>query len=104
MLIISGVNVFPSQIESLLLDAEGIEPQYVIVVRKKGYLDSLSIDVEAKKEVYEAGKEKIGEIQGKIEGKIRGTIGIGAKVRLVPPKTIARSEGKAKRVFDERKK
>jgi phenylacetate-CoA ligase len=103
MLIISGVNVFPSQIESLLLDVEGIEPQYVIIVKKKGYLDSMNIDVEAKKEVYDAGKEKIEEIQRKVEGKIRGIIGIGAKVRLVPPKTIARSEGKAKRVFDERK-
>ena len=103
MLIISGVNVFPSQIESLLLDVEGIEPQYVIIVRKKGYLDSMSIDVEAKKEVYEAGKEKIEEIRRRIEGKIRGIIGIGAKVRLVPPKTIARSEGKAMRVLDERK-
>jgi phenylacetate-CoA ligase len=103
MLIISGVNVFPSQIESLLLEVEGIEPQYVIVVRKKGYLDSLNIDVEAKKEVYEAGKGKIEETQKKVEEKIRGIIGVGAKVRLVPPKTIARSEGKAKRVFDERK-
>ncbi len=103
MLIISGVNVFPSQIESLLLDVEGIEPQYVIVVRKKGYLDKLNIDVEAKKGVYEAGKEKIEEIQRKIEEKIRGIVGIGAKVRLVPPKTIARSEGKARRVLDERK-
>jgi phenylacetate-CoA ligase len=104
MLIISGVNVFPSQIESLLLEVEGIEPQYVIVVRKKGYLDSLDIDVETKKEVYEAGKEKMAEIQRKVEEKIRGIIGIGAKVRLVPPKTVTRSEGKAKRVFDERKK
>jgi phenylacetate-CoA ligase len=103
MLIISGVNVFPSQIESLLLDVEGIEPQYVIVVKKKGYLDAMHIDVEAKKEVYEAGKEKIEETRRKVEEKIRGIIGIGAKVRLVPPKTIARSEGKAKRVFDERK-
>jgi phenylacetate-CoA ligase len=103
MLIISGVNVFPSQIESLLLDVEGIEPQYVIVVKKKGYLDSMSIDVEAKKEVYDLGKGKIEEIQRKIEEKIRGIVGIGAKVRLVPPKTIARSEGKAKRVLDERK-
>jgi phenylacetate-CoA ligase len=103
MLIISGVNVFPSQIESLLLDFEGIEPQYVIVVRKKGYLDSMSIDVEAKKEVYEAGKEKIEETRRKIEEKVRGIVGIGAKVRLVPPKTIARSEGKATRVLDERK-
>ncbi len=103
MLIISGVNVFPSQIESLLLEVEGIEPQYVIIVKKKGYLDSMNIDVEAKKEVYEAGKEKIAETQKKVEEKIRGIVGIGAKVRLVPPKTIARSEGKAKRVFDERK-
>jgi phenylacetate-CoA ligase len=103
MLIISGVNVFPSQIESLLLEVEGIEPQYVIIVKKKGYLDSMNIDVEAKKEVYEAGKEKIAETQRKVEEKIRGIVGIGAKVRLVPPKTIARSEGKAKRVFDERK-
>jgi phenylacetate-CoA ligase len=103
MLIISGVNVFPSQIESLLLEVEGIEPQYVIVVRKKGYLDSLNIDVEAKKEVYEAGKGKIEETQKRVEEKIKGIIGVGAKVRLVAPKTIARSEGKAKRVFDERK-
>jgi len=63
----------------------------------------MSIDVEAKKEVYEAGKEKIEETRRKIEEKIRGIVGIGAKVRLVPPKTIARSEGKAKRVLDERK-
>jgi phenylacetate-CoA ligase len=103
MLIISGVNVFPSQIESLLLEVEGIEPQYVIIVKKKGYLDSMNIDVEAKKEVYEAGKEKITETERKVEEKIRGIVGIGTKVRLVPPKTIARSEGKAKRVFDERK-
>ncbi len=103
MLIISGVNVFPSQIESLLLEVEGIEPQYVIMVKKKGYLDSMNIDVEAKKEAYDAGKEKIAETERKVEEKIRGIIGIGAKVRLVPPKTIARSEGKAKRVFDERK-
>ena len=103
MLIISGVNVFPSQIESLLLEVEGIEPQYVIIVKKKGYLDSMNIDVEAKKEVYEGGKEKIAETQKKVEEKIRGIVGIGVKVRLVPPKTIARSEGKAKRVFDERK-
>jgi phenylacetate-CoA ligase len=96
------VNVFPSQIESLLLDVEGIEPQYVIVVKKKGYLDAMHIDVEAKKGVYEAGKEKIEETRRKVEEKIKGIVGIGAKVRLVPPKTIARSEGKAKRVFDER--
>ncbi len=102
MLIISGVNVFPSQIESLLLDFPEVEPQYVIILKKKGYLDTISIDVESRPEVYEAGKEKIAEIEKKIAGKIKGIIGIGAAVRIVPPKTITRSEGKAKRVFDQR--
>ena len=103
MLIIGGVNVFPSQIESILLDIPEVEPQYVIIVRKKGYLDQLHVDVEAKKEVYDLGPQKISEVEKMIEGKMRGIIGIGMKIRLVPPKSITRSEGKAKRIFDERK-
>jgi phenylacetate-CoA ligase len=103
MLIISGVNVFPSQIESILLEMPEVEPQYVLIIRKKGYLDALSVDVEAKPEVYDMGEEKLREVEGKIEGRIRGIIGIGVKVRCVPPKSIERSEGKAKRVFDARK-
>jgi phenylacetate-CoA ligase len=103
MLIIGGVNIFPSQIESLLLDQKGIEPQYVIIVRKKGYLDSLEVDVEAKPEIYQAGEGKIKEVEQSIETHMRGVIGIGIKIRLVPPGTITRSEGKAKRVIDERK-
>ncbi len=103
MLIIGGVNIFPSQIESLLLDQKGIEPQYVIIVRKKGYLDSLEVNVEAKPEIYQAGDEKIKEVEKRIESHMRGVIGIGIKIRLVSPGTIARSEGKAKRVIDERK-
>ena len=103
MLIIGGVNVFPSQIESLLLDMKEVEPQYVIYVRKKGYLDQLHLDVEARKETYDAGPQKIAEVEKMVEAKIRGTIGIGIKIRLVPPKSITRSEGKAKRVIDERK-
>jgi len=103
MLIIGGVNIFPSQIESILLDLNEIEPQYVIIVKKKGYLDQLHVDVEARQETYDAGPKKIAEVEKMVEGKIRGMTGIGAKVRLVPPKTITRSEGKAKRVIDERK-
>ena len=103
MLIIGGVNVFPSQIESLLLDVKEVEPQYVIYVRKKGYLDQLHLDVEARKETYDAGPQKIAEVEKMVEAKIRGTMGIGIKIRLVPPKAITRSEGKAKRVIDERK-
>jgi len=104
MLIISGVNVFPSQIESLLLDIDEVEPQYRLIVRKKGYLDQLVVQVEAKDEVYEAGKEKQNEVEGKIMGHIKGNMGISVEVNLVEPKFIARSEGKALRVVDERPK
>jgi len=104
MLIISGVNIFPSQIESLLLDQKEVEPQYVIIVKKRGYLDTLEVHVEAKPAVYEAGAEMIKGAEQKIENHIKGMIGVGIKVRLVAPGTITRSEGKAKRVIDERKK
>lgn len=104
MLIISGVNVFPSQVEALLLDIDEVEPQYVIVVRKKRYLDQLIVKVEAKKEVYEAGAEKRSEVEAKIAGHIKGMMGIGVEINLVEPKTIVRSEGKALRVIDERPK
>ena len=104
MLIISGVNIFPSQIESLLLDQKEVEPQYVIIVKKRGYLDTLEVHVEAKPAVYEAGAEMIKGAEQKIENHIKGMIGVGIKVRLVAPGTITRSEGKAKRVIDERQK
>jgi phenylacetate-CoA ligase len=104
MLIISGVNVFPSQIEALLLEIDEVEPQYRMIVSKKGYLDHLSVQVEGKKEVYEAGKDRRHEIEGKIAGHIKGMMGIGVGVELVDPKSIARSEGKAVRVIDERPK
>jgi phenylacetate-CoA ligase len=104
MLIISGVNVFPSQIEALLLEIEEVEPQYRLVVRKKGYLDHLSVQVEGKKEVYDAGEARRHEIEGKIAAHIKGMMGIGVDVELMDLKSIARSEGKALRVIDERPK
>jgi phenylacetate-CoA ligase len=104
MLIISGVNVFPSQIEALLLEIEEVEPQYRMVVSKKGYLDQLKVQVEGKKEIYEAGESRRHEIEGKIAGHIKGMMGIGVGVELVDPKSLARSEGKAVRVIDERPK
>ena len=104
MLIISGVNVFPSQIESLLLDLNEVEPQYRLIVRKKGYLDQLVVQVEGKKDVYEAGPDRRHEVEGKIAAHIKGNIGISVEVDLVEHKFIARSEGKALRVVDERPK
>ncbi|MBW1712870.1 MAG: phenylacetate--CoA ligase [Deltaproteobacteria bacterium] len=102
MMIISGVNVFPSQIESILLEVAEVEPQYVIIIKKKGYLDALFVDVEAKSEVFDLGQDKLDEVARMINSKIRGTIGINVGIRLVPPKSIERSEGKAKRIFDAR--
>lgn len=102
MLIISGVNVFPSQIESLLLEIEEVEPQYLLVVTKKGYLDQLAVRVEAKKEVYELGPGKLKEVEKKTGHHIRSVLGIGVNIILVEPKSIVRSEGKAKRIIDER--
>jgi len=104
MLIISGVNVFPSQIEALLLDVEEVLPQYVLVIRKKGYLDNLTVRVEAKPEVYDMGTEKRSEVEKKIAAHIKGMMGIGVKADILAPKTITRSEGKALRVIDERPK
>ena len=104
MLIISGVNVFPSQIESLLLDIEEVEPQYMLIVRKKGYLDQLIVKVEAKKEAYEAGTQKRKEVENKIQRHIKSIMGVTVDVNLLEPKLLTRSEGKAKRVIDERPK
>ena len=70
----------------------------------KGYLDQLSVHVEGKKEVYDAGPEKVTEVENKIQAHIRGMIGIGVGVKMVALKTIARSEGKAQRVIDKRVK
>jgi phenylacetate-CoA ligase len=104
MLIISGVNVFPSQIESLLLEIPEVEPQYRLVVRKKGYLDQLIVQVEGKKDIYDAGPEKRLEVAAKVMGHIKGMMGIGVDVEIVQAKFINRSEGKALRVVDERPK
>ncbi|MFH0813593.1 MAG: phenylacetate--CoA ligase [Pseudomonadota bacterium] len=102
MLIISGVNVFPSQIESLLLDLEEVEPQYILIVRKKGHLDHLIIEVEVKKHVFDAGPAERTKVAAKIADYIKGMVGISVEVIAVAPKSLSRSEGKAQRVIDER--
>ena len=104
MLIISGVNVFPSQVESLLLQFGEVEPQYQLVVRKKGYLDQLIVRVEGRPEIYAAGEKKKAEVAGKLMAHIKGHMGITVEVDIVDRKFIARSEGKALRVVDERPK
>lgn len=102
MLIIRGVNVFPSQIESVLLEIGETEPHYLLIVDRVGTLDTLEIWVEVSDELFSDKVKPLEELEKKIRHEIESTLGITAKVRLVEPKTIGRSEGKAKRVIDRR--
>ncbi len=102
MLIIRGVNVFPSQIESVLLEIGETEPHYQLIVDREGNLDDLEVWVEMSERLFSDEVRKLEEIEGKIKREIASTLGISARVKLVEPKTIARSEGKAKRIIDRR--
>jgi phenylacetate-CoA ligase len=103
MLIIRGVNVFPSQIEEAILTVGGIEPHYLIVVDREGNLDTLEVLVEVNANSFTDEIRELEELQDRLQAKIEDIIGISARVRLVEPKSIPRSEGKAKRVEDKRK-
>ncbi len=102
MMIISGVNVFPSQVESVLMEFDEVEPLYQIRLKKKGYIDHIEVDTEARKAVYEAGQEKVDELAKKISARIQQVIGINVPVNILPIESIERSIGKAKRIIDER--
>lgn len=104
MMIIRGVNVFPSQIEEVLLkNASGITPNYQIVVDRENNTDTLDINVEMSEQLFADDIKSIEKLERSIVRDLRSVLGIGAKVHLVSPKSIERSEGKAKRVIDNRK-
>jgi phenylacetate-CoA ligase len=102
MLIIRGVNVFPSQIESILMKVEGTEPHYVIVVDKSGVLDEMEIRVEVSPEIFSDEVKQLEGLKRRIEDEIRAMLGLNARIVLVEPKSIERSMGKARRVIDAR--
>ncbi|MCE5285547.1 MAG: phenylacetate--CoA ligase [Pelosinus sp.] len=103
MLIIRGVNVFPSQVESALLNIDGVKPQYLMVVDRVGNLDSLEVLVEVEERYFSDEIRELDKLTKKIAKVLQSALGIAVKVKLVEPKTIERSEGKAKRVIDKRK-
>jgi phenylacetate-CoA ligase len=104
MIVVRGINVFPSQIEHVLLSIEGTQPHYQLIVnRKAGELDELEILVEVEEKIFSDEVKKLQTLEEKIKRDISSILGISAKVKLVEPKTIERSEGKAKRVIDKRK-
>ncbi len=102
MLIIRGVNVFPSQIESVLLEIEGTEPHYQIIVERHGALDEISVDVEVAESVFSDEAKRMYALREQIQRRLATVLGINVAVRLAEPKSIERSAGKAKRVVDKR--
>jgi len=102
MLIIRGVNVFPSQIEQVLFDIEGVEPHYQLVIQRQGQLDALEIQVEMNENLFSDEIKNLEKIEQKIAHELYSTLSIHARVRLVEQKSIPRSEGKAIRVIDKR--
>ena len=103
MLIIRGVNVFPSQVETVLLEMSETRPHYLLIVDRVNNLDVLEIWVEVDEQFFSDEIKKLEVLKKKIQHNIESVLGIGANVKLVEPKTIERSEGKAKRVIDKRK-
>jgi phenylacetate-CoA ligase len=102
MLIIKGVNVFPSQIETVLLE-QGYPANYQIIVDRVNNSDTLEVQVEMTAEIFSDSLSKIGEMEKALVNALKAMLGIYAKVKLVAPKTIERSEGKAVRIIDKRK-
>jgi phenylacetate-CoA ligase len=102
MLKIRGVMVFPSQIEKALLEIRGVEPHYQIIVSRPHLLDELEIKVETSKKIFSDEIKHLEDIRNRIERQVESAIGVRVKVTLVEPKSLPRSEGKAKRVIDTR--
>ncbi len=103
MLIIRGVNVFPSQVETVLTSISGATPHFLMVVERAGTTDSLEIQVEATEELFADTVGQMQALQKRIIESMKSTLGLSADIKLVAPKTIPRFEGKARRVIDNRK-
>lgn len=103
MLIIRGVNVFPSQIESVIMEIDGIEPHYQLEVAREGRLDTLTVKVEVNEKVFSDEVKNLQNMERTLERNIKEMLSVSAQVKLVEPKSIQRSEGKAVRVVDRRK-
>lgn len=103
MLIIRGVNVFPSQIETVLLEMSETEPHYLLIIDREETLDVVNLMVEVQEQFFSDEIKQLEALRKKITDKIQSTLGISVRVKLVEPKTIERTAGKAKRVIDNRK-
>lgn len=104
MLIIRGVNVFPQQIEGLLMESDGLTPNYQIIVGTSNNLDTLEVRVEVSDTLFADEIRKLQMLENRLQKSIKEFLGVSAKVRLMEPRSIQRSEGKAQRIVDHREK
>ncbi len=102
MLIIRGINIFPSQVESVILEMPEFEPQYMLVVDRKGNLDTLQVQVELRKDFYSDEMGAMLRLQKKLADRLKSVLSISAEVKLMEPNSIPRSQGKGKHVIDNR--
>jgi phenylacetate-CoA ligase len=102
MLIIRGVNLFPSQVETVLLEMSEIKPHYLLIVDRVNNLDTLELKVEVDEAFFQDKISQLESLQQKLQNNLENALGLGIKVTLVEPKIIERSEGKSKRVIDKR--
>lgn len=102
MIKVRGVMIFPYQIEQAILEVQGVEPHYQIILTRPHYLDEVEVQVEMSKEIFSDDVKTIETLRKRLEKKIEQTVGVRVKVTLVEPKSIPRSEGKAKRIIDKR--
>ena len=103
MLIIRGVNVFPTQIESVILEMEEFEPHYLLIVGRENNTDTMELQVEVRPDFYSDEINRMLALKKKLAGRLQSVLGLGVNVKLVEPRSIERSVGKAKRVIDNRK-
>ncbi len=102
MIIVRGVNVFPSQVEDVLMDIEGIEPHFQILLDRKGPMDEMVVQVEVEPAVFPDAMRQLVEFERHVEDRLQEELGVRARVKLVEPKTVPRHTGKARRVIDRR--
>jgi phenylacetate-CoA ligase len=103
MLIVRGVNLFPSQVETVLLEMGGTEPHYQLVITRDGTLDNLEIKVEVEEQFFSDEMKELRRIEQDLEHRLRSTLGVSFKLTLVEPRTLERGSGKARRVMDLRR-
>ena len=103
MLIIRGVNVFPTQIESVILEMEEFEPHYLLIVGRENNTDTMELQVEVRPDFYSDEINRMLALKKKLASRLQSVLGLGVNVKLVEPRSIERSVGKAKRVIDNRK-